>query len=151
MLASFFIDRPKFALVISILITLGGAISYTVLPVSEFPDISPPQVSISASYPGASVEVVENTVAVPIESQVNGVDDMDYMSSTSTSDGSYSLTVTFELGVDPDIAAVNVQNRIAIAENSLPEEVRRGGVTVKKASTSMLMVVSMFLSFSQEP
>ena len=144
MLASFFIDRPKFAFVISILITLAGAISYTVLPVSEFPDISPPQVSISASYPGASVEVVENTVAVPIESEVNGVDDMDYMSSTSTSDGSYSLTVTFELGVDPDIAAVNIQNRIAIAENSLPEEVRRGGVTVKKASTSMLMVVSVF-------
>jgi hydrophobe/amphiphile efflux-1 (HAE1) family protein len=144
MFAAFFIERPKFAFVISILITIGGLISLSVLPVSEFPDISPPQVSISASYPGASVEVVENTVAVPIESQVNGVDDMDYMSSTSTSSGSYSLTVTFNLGVDPDIAAVNVQNRIAVAENSLPEDVRRGGVTVKKASTSMLMVINVF-------
>src|SRR6056297_211565 len=115
MLSAFFIERPKFAFVISIVISLAGLIAVTRLPIAEFPDISPPQVQVTASYPGASAEVVEETVAAPIEAQVNGVDDMVYMSSTSANDGSYTLNVTFEVGTDPDIAAVNVQNRVALA------------------------------------
>ena len=144
MLPQFFIGRPKFAFVISILITLAGVISLTVLPVAEFPDISPPTVSVSAVYPGANAGVVESTVAVPIESQVNGVDDMMYMSSTSSDSGSYSLTVTFQIGTDPDIAAVNVQNRAALANAQLPSEVAAQGINVKKASTSMLMIVNVY-------
>ncbi|MBT5434326.1 MAG: multidrug efflux RND transporter permease subunit [Rhodospirillaceae bacterium] len=144
MFSLFFIDRPKFAFVISILITIGGLISLSVIPVAEFPEISPPQISVSASYPGASVEVVEATVAEPIEAQVNGVEGMTYMSSSSSGSGTYSLSISFDLETDPDIAAVNVQNRVATAESALPEEVRRGGVTVTKASTSMLMVISIY-------
>ena len=144
MLSAFFIDRPKFAFVISIVITLAGVIALIRLPVAEFPDISPPQVRVTASYPGASAQVVEETVAAPIEAQVNGVDDMMYMSSTSANDGSYVLNVTFEIGTDPDIAAVNVQNRVALALPSLPEEVSRRGVSTKKQSTNMLMVVNLF-------
>ena len=144
MLPQFFIGRPKFAFVISILITLAGAIALTVLPVAEFPDISPPEVSVSAYYPGASAEVVESTVATPIEAQVNGVDDMMYMSSSSSDSGGYGLSITFEIGTDPDIAAVNVQNRVALANSQLPTEVANQGITVKKASTSMLMIVNIY-------
>ena len=143
MLSAFFIDRPKFAFVISIVICLAGMISLGVIPVSEFPEISPPQVQVTAVYPGANAEVVETTVAAPIETEVNGVDDMIYMSSSSNNDGSYSLTVTFAVGTDPDIAAVNVQNRVALATPGLPEEVARQGVKVEKASTNMLMVVNL--------
>ncbi len=142
MLPQFFIGRPKFAFVISILITLAGLISLTVLPVSEYPDISPPQVSVTATYSGATSEVIQATVGTPIETQVNGVDDMMYMSSTSSDSGSYSLTVTFEIGTDPDIAAVNVQNRVSLATPQLPSEVTAQGISVKKASTSMLMIIN---------
>ncbi|NBC31386.1 MAG: multidrug efflux RND transporter permease subunit [Alphaproteobacteria bacterium] len=144
MLSAFFIERPKFAFVISIVISLAGLIAVTRLPIAEFPDISPPQVQVTASYPGASAEVVEETVAAPIEAQVNGVDDMVYMSSTSANDGSYTLNVTFEVGTDPDIAAVNVQNRVALAIPQLPEEVSRRGVSTKKQSTNMLLVVNLY-------
>ena len=144
MLSAFFIDRPKFAFVISIVISLAGLISLTQLPIAEFPEISPPQVRVTASYPGASAEVVEQTVAAPIEAQVNGVDDMIYMSSTSANDGSYTLNVTFEVGTDPDIAAVNVQNRVALAMPQLPEEVSRQGVETKKQSTNMLLIVNLY-------
>ena len=144
MLSAFFIDRPKFAFVISIVIALAGLLALIQLPVAEFPDISPPQVQVTASYPGASAEVVEETVAAPIEAQVNGVDDMTYMSSTSANDGSYVLNVTFEIGTDPDIAAVNVQNRVALAVPQLPEEVSRRGVSTRKQSTNMLLVVNLY-------
>ena len=143
MFSAFFIDRPKFAFVISIVITLAGLIAISAIPVAEFPDIAPPQVQVSTSYPGASAAVVQESVAAPIEAQVNGVDDMLYMSSTSANDGSYQLTVTFAVGTDPDIAAVNVQNRVSIANAQLPQDVTRQGITTRKQSPNMLMVVNL--------
>ena len=143
MFSAFFIDRPKFALVISIVISLAGMIALLVLPVEEFPDVAPPQVQVTTSYTGANASVVEQSVAAPIEDKVNGVDDMLYMSSDSNNDGSYSLTVTFNVGTDPDIAAVNVQNRVATATAQLPQEVTRNGVTTKKQSSSLLMVITL--------
>ncbi len=142
MLSAFFISRPKFAFVISIVVLIVGGISLAALPVEEYPDITPPQVSVTTSYPGASAEVVEQSVASVIEEQVNGVDDMIYMSSTSANDGTYSLTVTFAVGSDPDLAAVNVQNRVAVAESRLPQEVREQGVVTRKQSSAMLMIVN---------
>lgn len=143
MFSYFFIDRPKFALVISIIISLAGAIALSVLPIEEFPDVAPPQVQVTASYEGANALAVEESVAAPIEDKVNGVDDMLYMSSDSNNDGSYTLTVTFHVGTDPDIAAVNVQNRVATATAQLPSEVTRSGVTTRKQSSSMLLVITM--------
>jgi hydrophobe/amphiphile efflux-1 (HAE1) family protein len=139
----FFIDRPIFAAVLAILITLGGAISIPLLPISQFPLIVPPTVQVSANYNGASADVVERTVTLPIEEQVNGTEGMLYMSSTSANDGQMSLTVTFELGRDPDIATVNVNNRVAVAEPRLPEEVRRFGLTTRKQSPELTMVVNL--------
>ncbi|MGI9421971.1 MAG: efflux RND transporter permease subunit [Hyphomicrobiaceae bacterium] len=143
MFSAFFIDRPKFALVISIVISLAGFIALSVLPVEEFPDVAPPQVQVTANYSGANATAVEQSVAAPIEDKVNGVDDMLYMSSDSNNDGSYTLTVTFDVGTDPDIAAVNVQNRVATANAQLPPEVTRSGVTTKKQSSSLLMVITL--------
>ncbi len=142
MIGAFFIDRPKFAFVIAIVITLAGVISVSQLPVAEFPELSPPQVKVSASYPGANAQVVEQTVAAVIEAEVNGVEDMSYMSSKSANDGSYSLTVTFEIGTNSDTAQVNVQNRVAQALSKLPEEVTRQGVITKKQSSGILMVAA---------
>jgi HAE1 family hydrophobic/amphiphilic exporter-1 len=144
MLSGFFIDRPKFAFVIAIVTILGGMLSLTQLGIAEFPEITPPQVQVSTSYPGANAQTVEETVAAVIEAEVNGVEDMIYMSSKSANDGSYNLTVTFEVGTDGDQAQVNVQNRVSLATAKLPEEVTRQGVTIKKQSTSMLMVISLF-------
>ena len=143
-MASFFIDRPVLAAVISIIITLGGYVAMTATPVAQYPDIAPPTVQVTALYPGATAEVIANTVAAPIESQVNGVDDMSYMLSTSSSSGNMTLTVTFEPGTDPDQAQVNVQNRVSQASSQLPDVVARQGVIVQKRSNAFMMVISFF-------
>lgn len=142
MISRLFIRRPRFAIVISVLFTLAGLISLTQLPVQQLPDIVPPTVQVTAYYPGASAEVVESTVAQPIEEQIIGVSDMLYMKSTSGGNGSYSLQVTFEPGTDPDINAVNVQNRVSLATASLPDEVVRAGVVTQKQSTSLLQAIA---------
>jgi hydrophobe/amphiphile efflux-1 (HAE1) family protein len=139
----FFIDRPIFAAVISILIVLIGGIAYFELPVAQFPDVAPPTVVVRASYPGASPETIARTVATPLEQEINGVENMLYMESQSTSDGTMQLTITFALGTDLDDAQVLVQNRVAIAEPRLPEDVRRIGVTTTKSSPDLMLVVHM--------
>jgi multidrug efflux pump subunit AcrB len=140
----FFIHRPIFASVLSIIITLAGGIAMWRLPVAQYPDIAPPTVEVSASYPGADARVVADTVAAPIEQQVNGVEGMLYMSSQCTNDGTYALTITFRLGVDLNMAQVLVQNRVAMAQPILTELVNRKGVTVKKKSPNVLMIVNLF-------
>jgi len=140
-LSHFFIDRPIFAMVVSIFITLVGAISFSDLPVAQYPEIAPPTIVISASYPGASAQVVADTVAAPLEEEINGVENMLYMSSQATSDGNLSLTVTFALGTDLDIAQVLVQNRVSVAQPKLPSDVQRIGVTVRKNSPDLMMVI----------
>ena len=140
----FFIDRPRFAVVISIVIVLLGVIAFPNLPVAQFPEVAPPTVVVRASYPGATPDVLAETVAAPLEQEINGVEHMLYLSSQATSDGALAITVTFELGTDLDEAQVLVQNRVAIAEPRLPEEVRRIGVTVNKSTPDLLLVVQMF-------
>lgn len=140
MIFDVFIRRPRLAMVISVVITLAGLIAMVSIPVSQYPDIAPPTVRVSATYSGADAAVVEESIAQPLESAINGVSDMRYMKSTSLADGSYSLTVSFALGTDPDIDTVNIQNRARLAEASLPEEVRRVGLTINKVSTDLLQV-----------
>ncbi len=144
MFSKFFIDRPIFAAVLSIIVTLAGGIALFTLPIAQYPQIAPPTVEVSAVYPGANAKVVADTVAAPIEQQVNGVENMLYMSSQCGNDGSYTLTVTFGNDVDLNMAQVLVQNRVALAQPVLPELVQRRGVTVKKKSPSVLMIVNLF-------
>ena len=146
MFSIFFINRPKFAFVIAIVIMIAGALAINAIPVNQFPEITPPQVQVTTAYPGASADVVEQSVASIIEAEVNGVENMLYMSSSNGNDGSYALTVTFKVGTNPDIAAVNVQNRVAQATAKLPAEVTQQGVTTKKQSSSMLMVINLISS-----
>lgn len=143
MFSEFFIDRPVLANVTAIVIIIIGGVALFELPVEQYPEITPPTVRVTTVYPGANAEVLADTVASPIEQQVNGVEDMLYMSSVCSSDGSYSLTVTFEIGTDLDKAQVLVQNRVAIAEAMLPEEVKRQGVTVRKQSPNIILVISL--------
>ncbi|PNH79277.1 efflux RND transporter permease subunit [Vibrio diazotrophicus] len=140
-MARFFIDRPIFAWVIAIIIMLAGVLSIMTLPVSQYPDIAPPTVIVSGTYPGASADTVENSVTQTIEQNMNGIDNLIYMSSQSSSSGAFSITLTFESGTDADIAQVQVQNKLALAEATLPNEVTQQGITVSKSSSSFLMVV----------
>ena len=144
MISRFFIDRPIFATVLSVVITLIGGISLVFLPVAQYPRITPPGVNISISYPGASAQVVADTVGAPIEQQVNGVEGMLYMSSQSGNDGTYSLTVTFDIGTDLNTAVVKVQNRVALAMPQLPTEVQNQGITIRKKTPDILMIVNFF-------
>ena len=134
MLSNFFIDRPIFATVLSIVIVILGVVAFVQLPIAQYPEVAPPMVQVSAIYPGANAKTVAETVATPIEQEVNGVERMLYMSSRCTNDGQMYLDVTFEVGTNLDMAQVLVQNRVSIAEAKLPEEVKRHGVTTKKKS-----------------
>jgi hydrophobe/amphiphile efflux-1 (HAE1) family protein len=144
MLSAIFVDRPRLAIVIAIVTTIAGLLALYAIPVAQYPDIVPPQVSVTTFYPGANSSVVEQTVAQPLEAQVVGVDKSIYMKSVSGDDGSYTLTVSFELGTDPDINTVNVNNRVQIALSSLPSDVQRQGVTVKKKSSALLGVIALY-------
>src|SRR5206468_10087934 len=145
MISRFFIDRPIFAAVLSIFVTLTGGIALLALPIAQFPPITPPAVSVTINYPGASAQVVADTVAAPIEQQVNGVEGMLYMSSQMGNDGSYTLTVTFDIGTDLNTALVMVQNRVTLAIPQLPNSVQQQGITIKKRTPDLLMIVN-FLS-----
>jgi len=144
MISRFFIDRPIFASVLSIVISIAGIVSLFVLPIAQYPEITPPTVQVACSYPGANANVVAETVAAPIEQQVNGVENMLYMSSNCTNDGAYNLTVTFKLGTNLDMAQVLVQNRVAMAMPTLPDVVKATGVTTKKKSPNIMLVVNLF-------
>ena len=144
MLSSIFVDRPRLAIVIAVVTTIAGILALLAIPIAQYPDIVPPQVSVTTLYPGASGSVVNATVAQPIEAQVVGVDKMIYMKSVSGDDGSYSLVASFELGTNPDINTVNVNNRVQVALSSLPPEVQRQGITVKKKSSALLGVIAVY-------
>jgi hydrophobe/amphiphile efflux-1 (HAE1) family protein len=143
-ISHFFIDRPIFAAVVSIVFVILGGVSFSRLPVAQYPEIAPPIINVSGQYPGASADVVASTVVTPLEQQINGVENMLYMSSNSTADGRFSIQVTFDLGTNLDIAQVQVQNRVAIAQPRLPSDVRNIGVTVSKASPDLMMVVHLY-------
>src|SRR5271166_154803 len=151
MFARFFVDRPVFATVISVVIIVVGLVALVMLPIAQYPEIAPPTITVTASYPGASAKVVADTVAAPIEQEVNGVENMIYMSSRSTNDGQMTLDVTFRLGTDLDQAQVLVQNRVAVAEAKLPDEVKRQGVTTKKKSPSILLCINLLSAKERDP
>ena len=138
------IDRPIFAAVISIVITLAGALAMLNLPIAHYPEITPPQITVAATYPGASADVVANNVAAPIEQQVNGADDMIYMYSSSSSTGDMTLNVFFDIGKDPELAQVDVQNRVNLALPQLPQSVQDEGVSIQKKSSAFMMVIAVY-------
>src|SRR5437867_9643477 len=140
-ISHFFIDRPIFASVLSIVFVILGAVAFVRLPVAQNPEIAPPIINVQGQYPGASAEIVASTVVAPIEEQINGVENMLYMSSNSTADGRFTIAVTFDLGTNLDIAQVQVQNRLSVAQPRLPADVRNIGVTVSKSSPDLMMVV----------
>jgi multidrug efflux pump subunit AcrB len=144
MISKVFIDRPRLAAVVSTIIVVAGLLSIFSIPVSQYPNIVPPVVQVTASYPGADAQTIADTVGSPIEQQVNGVEGMIYMSSTASSAGTYNLTVTFEVGTDPNIAQVNTQNRVSQALAQLPQEVQALGVTVQAESTNLLLFINVF-------
>src|SRR3954469_14938920 len=139
----FFIERPIFASVISIVILIAGLVSATALPVSQYPDIAPPTVTISSSYPGASAETLAKTVAAPIEEQLSGIENLLYFNSNSSSNGQTTITATFDVGTDIDKATFNINNRVQLATPRLPDEVRRNGITVAKRSNNFLLVIAL--------
>ena len=143
-LSHFFIDRPIFAAVVSIVFVIVGAVSVGRLPVAQYPEIAPPVVRVSGQFPGASADVVADTVVAPLEQQINGVENMIYMTSSSTGDGRFQIDVTLELGTNLDIAQVQVQNRVAIAQPRIPADVRNIGVTTAKSSPDLMMVVHLY-------
>src|SRR5712664_2669209 len=143
-ISHFFIDRPIFAAVLSVVFVILGGVSFDRLPVAQYPEIAPPTITVAGQYPGASADVVASTVVTPIEQQINGVENMLYITSNSTGDGRFSIAVTFDLGTNLDIAQVQVQNRVAIAQPRLPVDVRNIGVTVAKASPDLMMVVHLY-------
>src|ERR1700722_5229862 len=140
----FFIDRPIFAAVVSVIFVILGSVSFFRLPIAQYPEIAPPLISVTGQYPGASAEVVPSAVVTPMEEQINGVENMIYMASNSTADGRFSIAVSFDLGTNLDIAQVQVQNRVAIAQPRLPADVRNIGVTVTKSSPDLMMVVHLY-------
>src|ERR1700720_4545085 len=143
-ISHFFIDRPIFAAVVSIVFVILGGVSFSRLPVAQYPEIAPPVINVSGQYPGASAEVVASTVVAPIEKQINGVENMIYMSSNSTSDGRFAIAVSFDIGTNLDIAQVQGQNRAAIAQPRFPADVRNIGVTVTKASPDLMAAVILY-------
>src|SRR6201981_3682247 len=143
-ISRFFIDRPIFAGVVSLVFVILGIFSFGRLPIAQYPDIAPPTINVSGQYPGASADVVAATVVTPIEKQINGVENMIYVTSNSTAEGRFSIDVSFDLGTNLDIAQVQVQNRVAIATPRLPGDVRNIGVTVTKKSPDLLLVVHLY-------
>src|SRR5512146_242400 len=143
MISHFFIDRPIFASVLSIVLLIVGGVALLSLPIAQYPEVAPPTIQVSAIYPGASAQVAAETVATPIEQEINGVEDMLYMSSKSTNDGQVYVDVTFKLGTNLNMAQVLVQNRVSIAQAKLPDEVKRQGVTTKKKSPSILLCINL--------
>src|SRR5512135_3517914 len=144
MFSRFFIEHPIFATVVALVIVIAGGVSMVLLPIEQYPKITPVQVTVSATYPGADSQTVADSVAAPIEAQINGVDNMLYMSSTSSSNGQLTLTVYFSLNTDPDIAQVQVQNRVNLAMPQLPEAVTQLGVSVQKKASSIMMLVAVY-------
>ena len=142
-MVKFFINRPIFATVLALIIVVAGLVTLNILPIAQYPEITPPTVQVSAVYPGADAQTVAQTVGLPIEQQVNGVDGMLYMSSNSSSSGAYSLTITFAVGTDIDMATVMVQNRVSIAQSSLPEPVIVQGITTRKQSSNIVMMLTL--------
>src|SRR5690349_21377015 len=143
MISQFFIKRPIFACVISAFIVIAGFAGMRALPISAYPNIVPPMVTLAARYPGATAETIAETVAAPLEQEINGVENMLYMQSVNSGDGQLMINITFAIGADPDLAAINVNNRVQAAVPRLPEEVRRQGVVVRKAASNMLQIVSL--------
>jgi HAE1 family hydrophobic/amphiphilic exporter-1 len=139
-----FIERPVLSTVISVIIVILGILGLIALPISQYPDIAPPTVQVSASYAGANADVVLKSVVVPLEEQINGVENMTYMTSSATNEGTATISIFFKVGTDPDLAAVNVQNRVSRATSLLPQEVTRAGVTVTKSQSTNLLVFSIY-------